>query len=185
MIETLRDHERFAVLDVRGDLQALDLEELAAILGRGDAFFEGNPFVARLLVTHPRLAATPRLSCFVSPLSSEEIRAFRSLPGRALADLVTEMMRRKLLRRTQRQLGTLETGDLEVVERRARSAYRELQEAWRFDHVIPNHDGEDSEHWDALPEPIGDARRAVQAFAALLRGETPALAERWDERLLA
>jgi guanylate kinase len=94
-------------------------------------------------------------------------------------------MRRKLLRRTQRQRGTLDASDLEVIERRARSAYGELRQAWLFDHVIPNHDGEDSEHWDAFPEPIGDARRAVHAFAALLGGETPSLAERWDERLLA
>src|SRR5512135_468307 len=31
-IEALRSQERFAVLDVRGDLQALDLTELAALL---------------------------------------------------------------------------------------------------------------------------------------------------------
>jgi len=189
VIEALRGEARFAVLDVRGDFQAVDLDALTAILGRGDAFFEGNPFVARLLVTHPRLAGTPRLSCFVSPLSREEILAFRGRAGLVLADLVTEVMRRKLLRRTRRQRGSLEAGnltasDLEVVERRAKSAYRELQDAWRFDHVLPNHDGEDSEHWDAFPEPIGDARRVVQAFAALLSGEIPALAERWDESLL-
>jgi guanylate kinase len=94
-------------------------------------------------------------------------------------------MSRKLARRTRRHHGDPGLDDLEMIGRRARSAYRELQEAWRFDHVIPNHDGEDSEHWEAFPEPIGDARRAVQAFADLLRGEVPAIAERWDERLLA
>ena len=50
-IEGLRSQEKFAVLDVRGDLQALDLSELASLLERGDAFFEGNPFVGRLLQT--------------------------------------------------------------------------------------------------------------------------------------
>ena len=48
--------------------------------------------------------------------------------------------------------------DLEDIEKRASSAYRELQEAWRFDHVIPNHDGEDSDNWEAFYYLIGDAR---------------------------
>jgi guanylate kinase len=42
-IEGLRKRERYVVIDVRGDLQALDLEDLAALLQKGDAFFEGNP----------------------------------------------------------------------------------------------------------------------------------------------
>ncbi|HTO91693.1 MAG TPA: hypothetical protein VMJ70_11240 [Candidatus Sulfotelmatobacter sp.] len=184
MIERLGSQPRYATLDVRGDLQALDLDELTALLERGDAFFEGNPFVASLMLTHPRLAPVPRLSCYLSPLSREEILAFKARGEPALADLVTDLMRRKLLRRTTRHLGALSPRDLEIIERRAKSAYRELQLAWRFDHVIVNHDGEDSEHWDAFPEPIGDARRAVQAFAALLEGRTPAGVEKWDEGLL-
>jgi guanylate kinase len=184
-IEAFREHARYAVMDVRGDLQALDLDDLASVLGRGDAFFEGNPFVGGVLVSHPRLTAVPRLSCFLAPLTREEILAFQGDPAVALPDLVTDLMRRKLLRRAKRHRGALGIHDLEVVERRAGSAYRELREAWRFNHVIPNHDGEDSEHWDAFPQPVGDARRAVLAFAALLRGETPAVAERWHQGLLA
>src|SRR5262252_7735074 len=44
-IEAMRDREGYVTLDVRGDLQALDLEDLSALLRRGDAFFEGNPFI--------------------------------------------------------------------------------------------------------------------------------------------
>jgi guanylate kinase len=61
-IETLRDRERYVVMDVRGDLQALDLEDLATLLQRGDAFFEGNPFIGRTLQTHPKLQDVNRLS---------------------------------------------------------------------------------------------------------------------------
>ena len=32
----------------------------------------------------------------------------------------------------------------------------------------PNHDGEASENWDAFCYPLGDAREALLAFAALL-----------------
>jgi hypothetical protein len=51
--------------------------------------------------------------------------------------------------------------------------------------IIPNHDGEDSENWDAFYYPIGDARKTLCAFAALLSGKVPPLVERWDEFLLS
>ena len=180
-IEALWSETRFAVLDVRGDWQALDLPALSALLERGDAFFEGNPFVGRLLQTHPSLARVQRLSVFLAPLSREEI-IFLKDPARsvALPDLVTDVMRRKLLRRTRRQKGELSLKDLENIERRAGSAFRELQEAAHFEWVIPNHDGEDSDNWEAFYYPVGDARRALLAFVDLLEGRIPAPAEKWD-----
>jgi guanylate kinase len=105
--------------------------------------------------------------------------------GVSLDDLVTNVMRRKLLRRSRRQKGELSLPDLENIETRARSAYREMAEACHFQHVIPNHDGEDSEHWEAFSYPIGDARRALRAVVALLEGAvSPPAVERWDEHLL-
>ena len=156
------------------------------LLGRGDAFFEGNPFVGRLLQTHPLLADVKRLSMFLSPVSKEEIE-YLNAPSRhvSLPELIADVMRRKLLRRTRRQKGELSLADLENIETRARSAYGELAEAWHFQHVIPNHDGEDSENWDAFYYPIGDARKALDAVAALLEGvESPPHVERWREDLL-
>ena len=184
-VEALRQQTRFAVLDVRDDLQALDLTELAALLGRGDAFFEGNPFVGRLLQTHPALSRVRRLSVFLAPLSKDEI-LFLKDPARnlSLPDMVTDVMRRKLLRRTRRQKGELSLSDLRNIERRAGSAFRELQEAVHFEWVLPNHDGEDSDNWEAFYYPLGDARRALLAFADLLEGRVPACAEKWEAGLL-
>jgi guanylate kinase len=185
-IEDLRPQERFAVLDVRGDLQALDLAELAALLERGDAFFEGNPFVGRLLQTHPALTRVRRLSVFLAPLSKDEL-LFLKDPARnlSLPDLVTNVMRRKLLRRTRRQKGELSLKDLENIERRAGSAFHELEEAVHFEWVIPNHDGEDSDNWEAFYYPLGDARRTLLAFVDLLEGRVPACAEKWGAGLFA
>ena len=185
-IETMRAEKRFAVLDVRGDLQALDLSDLAALLERGDAFFEGNPFVGRLLQTHPSLARLQRLSVFLAPLSKEEI-LFLKDPARSLSlpELVTDVMRRKLLRRTRRQKGELSQTDLENIERRAGSTFRELQEAVHFEWVIPNHDGEDSDNWEAFYYPLGEARRALLAFVDLLEGRIPACAEKWEDGLVS
>jgi guanylate kinase len=59
-----------------------------------------------------------------------------------------------------------------------------MKQAWRFDYVIPNHDGEDSDHWDAFYYPIGDARKTLLAFADVLAGRAPAYVERWDRDLV-
>src|SRR5262245_60943976 len=183
-IERLGNRERYVMMDVRGDLQALDLDDLSALLRRGDAFFEGNPFVGRTLQTHPKLQHVNRLSIFLSPLSREEILFLRDQRPVSLPDLVADVMRRKLVRRTQRQKTYLSLKDFEEIERRAGSAYRELKEAHHFEYVIPNHDGEDSDNWEAFYYPLGDARRALLAVVALLRGEDPQGVERWEQDLL-
>ena len=141
--------------------------------------------MGRALQTHPGLAGINRLSIFLSPLSKEEVIYLRA-PERnvSLPDLVTEIMRRKLLRRTRRQKLELSAKDLENIERRAASTYRELREAWHFDYVIPNHDGEDSDNWEAFYYPLGDARKAVNAFAGLLEGMVAPEVEKWEEGLI-
>ena len=184
-VEALRNDQRYVVLEARTDLQAVDMEALESMLSQGDAFFEGNPYVARELQTLSRLAKTQRLSVFISPLTLEEIEYLR-IPKRnvSLEELVAEIMRRKLLRRTRRQKGELSANDLQNVETRASSAYRELQMACHFQYVIPNHDGEDSENWDAFYYPIGDARKTLHAFVGLLHGSVQPGVEHWDENLL-
>ena len=184
-IEKLRSDQRYVVLEVRADLQALDIPELESLLQQGDVLFEGNPFIGRVLQTQPQLAKTPKLSIFISPLSKEEIVDLQAPEKNVLLpDLLTDIQRRKLLRRTARQKMHLSLRDLEDIEKRASSAYRELQEAWRFDHVIANHDGEDSDNWEAFYYPIGDARKTLEALAALLKGSIPSNTEKWDEKLL-
>jgi len=184
-MEALRGDNRFVVLDVRGDLQALDLQELLALLEQGDGLFEGNPLVGRLLQTHTSLAQVQRLSVFLAPLSRDEV-LFLKDPTRNISwgELVTDVMRRKLLRRTRKQKGELSAKDLEEIERRATSAPRELREAQHFRWVIPNHDGEDSDNWEAFNFPLGDARKALLAFVDLLEGRRPLIAEKWEPGLI-
>jgi len=183
-IESLRTDERYAVLEVRGDVQALDVQGLCGLLEAKDALFEGNPFVGRTLQTHPRLERIHRVTLFLSPLSAGELRFLRDEARAPLPEFVGEVMRRKLLRRMRRQHGELSLRDLEEVERRAASAYLELKEAHHYEHVVPNHDGEDSENWEAFYYPIGDARRALLALVSLLRGEVPEGSEHWEADLL-
>jgi guanylate kinase len=184
-IEKLEKMEGFVVMDVRGDLQALDLKELQQSLSKGDVLFEGNPFVGLVLLTHPSLVGVRRLSIFMSPLSRDEILYLKAAgPAVSLPDLVTDVMRRKLLRRTRRHKGEMSLKDLENIERRASSAYNELKDAHHFQYVIPNHDGEDSENWDAFYYPLGDARIALKAFVSLLNNEAPSGTEKWGKDLV-
>jgi len=179
-IQNMAGDDRYVVMDVRGDLQALDLEELEKFLKKGDVFFEGNPFTGKILLTHHKLQDVNKLSVFMSPLSAEEIRYFSDPETNVfLPVLLTDIMRRKLLRRTRKQKGELSLRDLENIEKRAESTYREVREAHHFDYVIPNHDGEDSEHWDAFYYPIGEARKSLETFVALLKGEKASWAEKW------
>lgn len=184
-IEKLKEHKNYVVMDVRGDLQAIDLMELSDKLKRGDVLFEGNPFVGRLLQTHPELNRINRLSIFMSPVSKEEILFLKSAnPSVELFDFITDIMRRKLLRRTRKQKGELSLKDLENIEKRASSAHAELQDAHHFKYIIPNHDGEDSENWDAFYYPLGDARKALLSFVDIVKGETPSGTEVWEKDIM-
>ena len=183
-IEEMRHTDGYEVQQVRNDLQAIDVRELAEMLDRTDVFFEGNPVIARMLIEIAQDRGTPVTSVFLAPLSRAEILELQA-PERhvVLPDFVKEVMQRKLLRRTHKQNTILSLADLRDIEVRATSAYEELAYASLFDAVIANHDGEDSENWDAFYYPVGDARRTLIAFAALLRGEDPAEAEHWEDGL--
>jgi guanylate kinase len=185
-IEELARKPGFTSAIVRGDLQAIEIASIQKILDQDkDAFFEGNPFIPAKLSESKELQGIPTLKVFLSPLSQEEILFLTDPSQRTnLGNLLSDIMRRKLLRRTQRQKINLSMKDLENIEKRVASAIVELREAWKFDYVIPNHDGEDSEHWDAFYYPIGDARKTLLAFAALLQGETPSGVERWEKDLV-
>lgn len=184
-IEELKKSSRYAVLEVRSDLQALDMEGLKDSLRHSDVVFEGNPVIGRTLQTHAGLAGIKKLGIFLSPLSRDEILYLRDLKRNVvLSEFVADVMRRKLLRRTKRQKGELSLRDLEDVETRASNAYRELGEGWRFENIIPNHDGEDSDNWESFYFLIGDARKTLQAFHGLLQGDRLPIVETWEEELL-
>ncbi len=185
-IEELAQKPGFTSANVRGDLQAIAFAGIKTILDRDkDPFFEGNPFIPANLSELTELREIPTLKIFLSPLSQEEILFLKDPRQRtSLEKLLPDIMRRKLLRRTKRQKNILSLKDLENIEMRVASAIVELREAWKFDYVIPNHDGEDSEHWDAFYYPIGEARKALISFAALLQGETPPGLEQWEKELV-
>jgi guanylate kinase len=186
-IEQLANQPGYVSADVRGDLQALEVAQLQHIMDSGRTpFFEGNPFVPAQLRASGALDSIPQIGVFLSPLSKEEILYLKE-PSRKvdLAKFVQDVQRRKLLRRTRKAKEILSLKDLENIEKRSASAIVEMREAWKFDYVIPLHDAEAHENWDAFYYPIGSARRAMNAFAALLRGEDPpSCVEKWEKDLI-
>jgi len=184
-IDSLRSNDQFIVLEVRGDLQALDFKELTGLLKDNDVFFEGNPFIGSLLLSHEKLRDIPKLSMFMSPVSKAEIEFLKASDSNiVLPDLITDIMRRKLLRRTRKQKAELSLKDLENIEKRASSAYKELGMAYQFGQVITNHDGEDSENWDAFYYPLGDAMKSLRSFVALYQGQEAPETEKWEKNLI-
>jgi len=182
-INKLRDDDDFLVLDARGDLQAVDLRKLKDQLDEGDVFYEGNPFAAAEMIDHPGLMDIPKLDVFMSPVSRNEILYLKEHKV-SLPDVITDVMRRKLLRRTRRQKNELSLNDLQNIEKRASSAYQELRQACRFTYILPNHDGEDSENWDAFYFPLGDARKSLLCFLDLIKGAQSSVIETWEENLM-
>ncbi|WP_323764758.1 hypothetical protein [Marinovum sp.] len=183
-IEKLGEQEGVVLVDNRGDLQALELAEIDRILESGShALYEGNPGLPARLRDAGVLDRHDSLSIFLTPLSREEICAAKAL-GSDLPELFAQVQRRKLLHRTSQEEGTMSLGDLENIETRATAAYGECQQACRFDHVVPLHDGEGHDNWDRFGLPIGSARQATRTVAALIRGDAPEGVEHWDDGLL-
>ncbi|MEO5376972.1 MAG: hypothetical protein H7832_04200 [Magnetococcus sp. DMHC-6] len=185
-IEALRSVDGHILVDVRGDLQALEVAQIQRIFDQGNIpFFEGNPFVPAKLRESGLFDRIPSLAVFLSPLSRDEILYLKNPQRRVdLAQFVADVQRRKLLHRARRQKVNLSLKDLENIEKRAASAIVEMREAWKFQHVIHLPDGEGNDNWDAFYYPIGSARKALIAFAELLKGETPAYIEHWEKELI-
>ncbi|MDQ8184105.1 hypothetical protein [Pelagicoccus sp. SDUM812002] len=124
-IEELGENDRYLTFDVRGNLQAVDVEETQELFEVGNAFFEVNTFVAQALMHDRRLKTHQSVSIFLSPLSNDEIEEIKD-SGTALEKVVTDLMRQKLIRRQRKKKVDLALPDLEDIERRAGNALEEL-----------------------------------------------------------
>jgi len=181
-IEAKREDKRFVVFNVRGNVQALDMVALNEDVDNHQVLFEGNTFVGQALMNSPLTKDLPKLSLFISPLSSDEINDIRAHEKNIdFSVYIKDMMRRKLQRRAE-MFG--KKSDPENIEIRASEAFTELRMAWKFDYIIPNHDGEDSENWEDFGFPIGDARETVKTFVQIIKDQNAPKSEKWSKTIL-
>jgi guanylate kinase len=185
-VKALENQDGYLVIPVRDDLQALEIASIHRIMEQGKLpFFEGNPYVIAALQDSGLLDQIKSVTVFLSPLSIQEILFLKNQqPAVNLEKFITQVMRKKQLRRKQKQMQLMSLPDLEDVETRCRAACREMHFAWRYDYVIPNHDGEDSENWSDFHFPVGDAWRTMEAFVSILKEEPNGFIETWDEDVL-
>ena len=67
-IKDLQGRKDFMVMEVRGDLQALDLKAMRKLLAAGEVRFEGNALMAKALIDTHELRKIKKLLIFLSPL---------------------------------------------------------------------------------------------------------------------
>mgnify|MGYP006304938633 CR=1 FL=1 len=184
-IENLHKQKKYLVKKIRNDTLAFDLENAKEKLKKKDLLYVGNTFFAELLLAHKALKEVRKKSLFISPVSKEEIGCLRSMHERVdLKEVITGIMRKKLLRRESKQKGLLSLVDLNDIELRAHTAYDELKLAYVFDCIIVNHDGEDSDNWQSFGYPLGDAYRSLLTLVDLLTEKSSFHAEQWTKQLL-
>ena len=187
-IEELIARKDLVALESRGDLHAVNMKHVRKIITKikKDALLIDSPAMIAAMRGHPQMPQATTITILMSPLSKAEIEFYKTQcrGSFSLEEFVTDLMRRKLLRRTSRQKSFLSLKDLEEVEVRARGAYGELKQGHLFDYVLVNHVGGDSEFWNNFYYPVGDPLRVLHAFVALLEGRVTAEAEQWSEELV-
>ena len=180
-IEEMRKKENFIVVEVRGDLQALDVTALLKQLDNNNVFFEGNTYIAKTLLQHPLLKKINKLSIFLSPFSKDEVLKLNSdLGEKEFENYVFETMKSKLIHRTEEFRQELTDEVLENINKRAADAFPELKDAWIYDFVIPNHNSEGSENWEEPISHDSDVFLAIKEFSILLKNEKQQISEKWE-----
>jgi guanylate kinase len=169
-IEKFRDKKKSIVIAVRGDLQVLDVAQLLKQLKTSDVFYEGNTYIAKILLQHELLKSVQKLSIFLSPFSQQEIKRLKlKLGEKGFENHVFETMQGKLLRRAKNLGKEITKKELMNINQRAADAFQEIEDSKMYDAIIPNHDGEDSSNWnEPIPE-NSDAYFAIKELAKVLK----------------
>ena len=160
------DRSRFAVTNIRSEMQAVDLVQLQGLFKKHDLVLtEAYPTLARLVIKWAKKQTKYKLeirSVFLSPLSGEEIQEKAKTLNKSPEDVVTDIMREKLKRRGE--------DSPKVIEERAASAWWEMQHASEYmDHIVNPAGEDDLQQWG---DPLGaEAKRILGEFVAILRIE--------------
>ena len=180
-IQQLAKQNEIVLMEARGDLHGFDINELQNILKHSDAFYEGNTFMASEMQSLGNSQNFPVLSIFLSPFSQSELEDLIKLfTIPELKDHIYNHMLQKLIRRADNFKISLTDKILENLKHRAKDSYHELSIAHTFDHIIVNHDGEDSPNWDDPDNLQGDALRSVHSLAGLITTGNNLNIENWN-----
>lgn len=171
-LDQLVQKHQLVTISVRGDEQGIDLRDIR----KGPRLYEGNTFMAQILIAHAGQLQIPRLSIFLSPFHLNELKRLIGKHGWDGARLrVTEIMRGKIERRAARKGYQSE----ENIDQRAREAFDELMLAGKFNFVIVNPAGEEDEIWDYPAALTGSALQVTKSFAEIIFTGNSGYAQKW------
>jgi guanylate kinase len=165
--------ERYIIGQVRHIWQAIDLKQVSeTFLTHSLILLELHPDLVKPFLSHDDFktfsAGYEVVTIFISPLTRDEIRSLcKETPYRGAGEAVAAVMTPKLISRALQQGTALTPAALEDIRIRASHAHREIEEGEQYDHVLINHDGEDSLHWRYTP-PVGEAGATLARFHSII-----------------
>ncbi len=175
-LESIRAHHDITTISVRGDLQGISLQDIPGMLNKSSLLYEGNTYLAQVLIGYAKKLDIPHISIFLSPFYFTEIKTYiEQLGEKGAQDLISLKMSRKIIKRAKRK----KYPGNENITQRAREAYEELALAGQFDHVIVNAFGEEDAMWDNPEKLKGSTLGVVQTFAELVFDGRSDHSEKW------
>ena len=169
--------DRYVHADVRVLLQALDMQEVRALLAQynlvlAEVYHTFCPGLVQWTREHFPECEVVRV--FIVPFSAEELASRAGETGQANEEIILEEMKRRLTAR--RAAGLSDESDEELLIR-AQAGVAEMQWAAESDVVIVNRHGEDSPLWhreDPAAWPEGEARDVLERLIdCLTPGPSP------------
>ena len=165
------DAKRFIVAQTRHMWQAIDVQAHARLVAENDiVLYDVHPNLIKALQAHAKIKEMqkPMLRVFLQPATFNEIRDVQHAMGEAsLQEAAAAIMTPKLIARTQKQGKKLTPEVMRDIQIRAGRAWEEIIVGQDYDHIIINHDGEDSDHWRQSP-PSGEAGETLARFAEIV-----------------
>ncbi len=166
------DQKQYLVGKARTIIQALDLHEVHSMFETFDTLvLEIYPTLGKAFQAHPATQKLPDfklVTVFLSPLTDAETAEIQKNMGFPTpADAVAAVMLPKLIARSQNQGKLITPAEAADLQLRASRAWDEIQMGKGYDHLIVNHDGEDSRNWKYTP-PLGEAGEMLRRFAEII-----------------
>lgn len=166
------DKNQFAIAKTRHIWQAVDVNQLIALVGTTQVvIYDIYPTLARELVNHPRVRSENKMKwqrIFIQPASFDDIYSVRRAMGGSVSmqEALAAIQVPKLIKRAQNQGIELTRDVMQDISIRAQTAWEEVLLGREYDHVIINHDGEESQNWEKTP-PVGEAGKTLKKFYKL------------------
>ncbi|MCX5813175.1 MAG: hypothetical protein NT178_11620 [Proteobacteria bacterium] len=181
----LNGNTQYLIGNCLGLPQAVDLQKIQDSNNAGLFFIEIYHTIGAQLIKSTLLIHTEITTVFLSPISRQEIEDLK-LAGINSENYICQIMLQKQLVRARYHGKTIDACFVEDALGRAKDSFAELASACKYSYIIVNHDGEGNPNWHRLPSgifidrPEGDAGRAVESMAHILRDPTTANVENWN-----